>query len=99
MWKKILELTRPVNASIEALLRAAKPMGFDGRILTLGVFYRFHKERLEDGHHRRILEDIVATVLGTPARIVCVLTEPPVKEVVAEVSESGKPEKKEESVF
>lgn len=92
VWKKILETTRPINASIEALLRAAKPVGYDGRVLTLGVFYRFHKERLEDVTHRRILEDVVSSVLGTEARIVCVLTEPPVKKVVEEV-------KKEESVL
>lgn len=102
MWKKILELTRPINASIEALLRAARPVGYDGKTLTLGVFYRFHKERLEDGHHRRVLEEVVASVLGTPARIVCVLTEPPIKQVVEEVSAKGGSAsggKKEESVL
>lgn len=92
IWRKILELVRPINASIEALLRAARPVGYDGKTLTLGVFYRFHKERLEDGHHRRILEEVIASVLGTPARVICVLTEPPVKKVIEEV-------KKEEPVL
>ena len=76
VWRDILTKIRPINTSIEALLRAAKPMGFDGKVLTLNVYYRFHKERLEEVHHRRILEDVIAGVLGTPVRVVCTLTEP-----------------------
>lgn len=85
VWKTILAKIRPINTSIEALLRASKPLGFDGKVLTLGVFYRFHKERLEDGRNRKILEDVVNVVMGTPVKVVCTLTEPPVKKVVEEV--------------
>jgi len=81
VWTKILLAVKPINTSIEALLRAAKPLGFDGRVLTLSVFYRFHKERLEDTHHLRVLEEIVAGVLGCPTRIECLLAEPQAKQV------------------
>jgi len=84
IWKSILAHVRPINTSIEALLRAAKPIAFDGRVLTLGVYYRFHKERLEEGSHRRVLEEVVAEVLGNPIRILCTLTEPPQKAVPVE---------------
>ncbi len=84
VWKNILSLIKPINASIEALLRAARPVNYDGKILTLGVYYRFHKERLEDNQHRRVLEDIVAQVLKSPTRVICTLVEPPVKKVVEE---------------
>ena len=83
-WDKILAAAKPKNMSTEALLRAAKPLGFDGKFLKLGVFYRFHKERLEDGTHRRILEDIITDVFGTPVRIICTLSEAPPKKVVKE---------------
>jgi DNA polymerase-3 subunit gamma/tau len=79
IWKKILITIRPINTSVEALLRAARPIAYDGRNLTLGVFYRFHKERLEDVSHRKILEDVAAAILGNPVRVNCLLTEPPVK--------------------
>jgi DNA polymerase-3 subunit gamma/tau len=79
VWRTILAQVKPINTSIEALLRAARPLGFDGNTLTLGVYYRFHKERLEDGHHRRILEEVVAQVMGVPVRVFCTLTEPPTK--------------------
>ena len=81
VWTKILLAVKPINTSIEALLRAAKPLGFDGKVLTLSVFYRFHKERLEDTHHLRVLEEIVAGVLGCPTRIECLLAEPQAKQV------------------
>lgn len=79
VWKDILIKVRPINASIEALLRAARPMGLDGKNLRLGVYYRFHKERLEENGNKRILEDVVTEILGFPVRISCTLTEPPIK--------------------
>lgn len=81
IWRKILSTVKPINTSIEALLRAAKPLSFDGETLTLGVFYKFHKERLEDFHHRKILEEVVAQILGAPTKVVCRLTEPPIKKL------------------
>lgn len=83
-WKMILSLVKPVNASIEALLRASRPIGYDGKTLTLGVFYKFHKERLEDAQHRRILEEVIAKVLNSPTRVICTLVEPPPKKIVEE---------------
>ncbi len=85
VWKNILALVKPINASIEALLRAARPMTYDGKTLTLGVYYKFHKERLEDTRHRKILEDIVAKVLLAPTKVVCTLVEPPPRKIIEEV--------------
>jgi len=76
-WGQILTQIKPKNSSTEALLRAARPLGLDGSVLTLGVYYRFHKERLEANPHRDILEEVVEGVLGNRVRIVCTLTEPP----------------------
>ena len=87
IWKKILAQIRPKSASTEALLRAAKPINYDGEILTLGVFYRFHKERLEENLHRRILEDTIASILGNPVRVVCTLTKQLSKEPASEEKE------------
>jgi DNA polymerase-3 subunit gamma/tau len=81
VWKEILSKVRPINTSIEALLRAARPVNFEEGTLTLDVFYRFHKERLEDGRHRKILEEVVGAVLGAPTKVVCTLAEPPVRKI------------------
>jgi len=79
VWKTILTRVRPINTSIEALLRAARPVGYDGSNLILGVYYRFHKERLEEVSHRKVLEDVAASVIGCPIKVTCTLTDPPVK--------------------
>lgn len=81
MWRKILGELRPDNASTEALLRAAKPLDYDGNRLTLGVFYNFHKEKLEGHPHINLVEKVVEKVIGSPVRIKCLLTEPPQEQV------------------
>jgi len=76
VWKKVLGLIRPLNASTEALLRASKPLFINGNVLTLGVFYKFHKEHLESNAHRQILEETLSNILGLKIKVVCTLTEP-----------------------
>ena len=78
LWGNVLEMVKPRNTSTEALLKAAKPVSFDGKVLTLGVFYSFHKERLESQLHRRIVENICGDVFGSVVKIECILTEPEV---------------------
>jgi len=78
VWKQILVMTRNKNASTEALLRAARPANFDGKILTLGVFYKFHKEKLESIPHKVCLEDVLRETLKTDVRVECFLTQPEV---------------------
>ncbi len=84
IWKNILAAVRPINISIEGLLRSSKPINYDGKVLTLGVFYKFHKERLEDVHHRKIVEDVLEKILNSPTRIMCTIVEPPVKKIIEE---------------
>ena len=84
IWKTILAQVKPINASIEALLRSSRSINYDGKTLTLGVFYKFHKERLEDQRHKKILEDVIAQVLNSPTRVICTMVEPPVTEVIQE---------------
>ena len=87
MWQKILVAIKPLNSSTEALLRAAKPLGFDGDILTVGVFYSFHKEKLEENQHKMLLEDVCRDLLGNPVRISTMLTTPPAKKIIEEASQ------------
>jgi DNA polymerase-3 subunit gamma/tau len=81
VWNEILSLVKPVNFSTEALLRAARPVNYDGKTLTIGVYYEFHKERLDQLQHRKILEEVVMRVVGTPVRVNCKLVAPERKKV------------------
>ena len=75
LWLRILTQIRPKNTSTEALLRAARPINYDGKTLEIGVFYKFHKERLESNQHRILLEDVAAEILGNGTKVVCTLKE------------------------
>ncbi len=78
IWSQVLALLRPSHASTEALLRAAQPLDYDGKVLRLGVYYKFHKEHLESISHRTILEETLASFLGNTVKVICILTDPSV---------------------
>jgi len=85
VWSKVLTNMRGKNASIEALLRAAEPLGYDGKTLTLGVYYKFHKERLEVGPNRKTLETVLEQAFGKPVIVNCTLSQKPVQSVKNQV--------------
>jgi len=68
-WVEVLAAIRPLNHSLEALLRATKPVGFEGDWLILEVFYKFHKERLEVERYRQLVEEVASKVLVAPIRV------------------------------
>lgn len=72
-WPEILAQVRPLNHSVEALLRACRPIEINGQTLTLEVFYKFHKERLETEKCRQVVEEVAGQILGNPVRLNCVL--------------------------
>jgi DNA polymerase-3 subunit gamma/tau len=74
-WAEILTKIKPQNHSVEALLKATRIKDFQNGWLTLEVFYKFHKERLETEKCRRIVEETVGKVIGTPVKLKCILGE------------------------
>lgn len=74
-WSEILAATKPLNHSLVAFLRASKPVELNGDSLTLEVFYKFHKEKLEEKKNREILEKVVSGIMGRDIRIRFVLAE------------------------
>lgn len=73
IWPQILATVKKQNFSVEALLRSTRPAKFDGRTLTLEVFYRFHKDRLEDPKTERILVSALDNLLGRQVMVNCIL--------------------------
>jgi len=88
-WQKVLETMRPQNHSLEALLRATKPAGFDGKFLMLEVFYKFHKERLEAERYKRMVEQVVGEVMETPVSVRFYLGERVKKSVTSHVKDDN----------
>lgn len=90
-WREIMRQVKSKNHSAEALLRAARPKGFDGKVLEIDVFYQFHKERIEKEPYRAIVEGAASIILGGDVRLLCRLSSSKEKAIdlvnVTEVSE------------
>jgi hypothetical protein len=68
-WLDILKAVRPMNHSVEALLRSSRAVETSGHKLFIEVFYKFHKERLETEKCRRIVEECLENIFGFPIRV------------------------------
>lgn len=72
-WGNLLMTIKPFNHSVEAFLRASRPVSVNGKVLKLEVFYPFHKDRLEEAKNRKIVEDCINKVFGIGLCLECVL--------------------------
>lgn len=70
-WEELLRVLAPKNHSVAGLLRATRPIAVEDSRLIIEVFYKFHKEQLEQDAKRRLLEDTLNETLGlTTVRLV-----------------------------
>lgn len=72
-WPEILEKVKPLNHSLQAFLKASRPIKIEGEFLTLEVFYKFHKDQLESDRRRRMVEEVCCQVLNTPIKLKLIL--------------------------
>lgn len=68
-WAEIMQKVKPKNHSVEALLRACRPLSISGGFLNMEVYYKFHKDRLETEKCRSIVEETVAEVMGISLKL------------------------------
>jgi DNA polymerase III gamma/tau subunit len=68
-WQEFLNKVRPMNAHVVALLRSTKPLDYDGESLMLEVFYRFHKDKLEEPKIVRMLDAVLEEVMGKSIKL------------------------------
>lgn len=74
-WPQVLSAVKPYNHSLVALLRASRPKEIVSDTLTLEVFYKFHKEKLEERKNRDILEKVLSDIMGRTIKVKFVLAE------------------------
>jgi hypothetical protein len=63
-WAEMLSLVKPLNHSLEALLRSSRPAEAEGSRVTIEVFYKFHKDRLEQAKYREAIEDVLTKMFN-----------------------------------
>ena len=85
-WKKILAEVKPISLSIAGLLNSAKPLSFEDNRIKLGVYYQFHKDKLEETKTKKMLEDIALNIFGREVIIECCLAEAPAKRELTDVN-------------
>ncbi len=73
LWPRVLEALHTTNKTIEALLRSCEPRLADG-VVVLDFFYPYHRDKMEDARYRRVLEDVLARVLGQRLQVQCTYT-------------------------
>lgn len=72
-WEKIIQEIRPLNHSVEALLRSAQPREISDNLLTIEVFYKFHKGKLEDKAYKKLVEGVLKKVFGRSLKVCYIL--------------------------
>lgn len=74
-WSNVVALTKKENNSLAALLRDARPIAFDEDLITLGVKFKFHKDKISEINNIRLIEKFAEEVLGKKCKIVCQLSD------------------------
>ena len=75
-WKEFIQSLRGEgsNGNLDAFLRSAcEPMALEYDTLTLGFYYSFHKEKIEDPKYRHLVERKIKEVFGQPYKLKCIL--------------------------
>lgn len=84
-WNKVLTQVKPISASIAGLLQSAKLVSIQDKTLKLSVYYKFHKDKLEEAKTKKMLEDIAMSIFDEDIRIECLLAEAPAKVQLTDV--------------
>ncbi len=77
LWTKIVMSVRDRNTTLDALFRAALLVECSQKALTIGVYYRFHKEKLETTAIRSAFEVILSELFPEPVTVEYILLDPP----------------------
>lgn len=68
-WSAFLEEIKRRNASLSLSLSGSTPQLSEQGTISVAVRHAFHKERLEKPESRLTIEEALATIFGTPARL------------------------------
>lgn len=84
-WESVVASMRAKSPSLQAILRSGYLMRAENGEMVVGFLYEFHRNTFSDPKKRKLLEEVVADVLGMPYHVTCVRT---TREEVAALSGS-----------
>ncbi len=74
-WDELLTAIRPHSRMVEALLKDCIPIAAEENVVTLGFFYPFHRERVEEPKNKSLVTAMMERVLGTRVQVRCVMVD------------------------
>ena len=74
-WGEFLGKVKPINSHVTALLRSSRPTEVLDDKLTIEVFYRFHKQKLEEPKIISMLEKTLSEIAGRKTSLKFVLAQ------------------------
>jgi DNA polymerase-3 subunit gamma/tau len=84
-WSDFVKTLRGVGSSgnLDAFLRSAcEPLDVEGDTLVLAFYHSFHKEKIEDAKYRRMVENKLSQMFGTPNKVRCIIRPEPKQQAV-----------------
>ncbi|MBI2853459.1 MAG: DNA polymerase III subunit gamma/tau [Chloroflexi bacterium] len=72
-WNKVLVAVKAVNKNIAVRLQDCEPISIENGVAVLGFGHSFHKDKIEEPEHRKLVEDTLSKVMGSPYKINCTL--------------------------
>lgn len=85
-WAKLISAVKSQSISIGGLLNSAHVVELNDKYLKLGVYYKFHKDKLEEAKTLKMIEDACLNVLGSNTKIEFCLSEAPARQQLTEVN-------------
>lgn len=77
IWPAVVREMKAYNPQLQALLRNVHPIDVQAENVVLKADFKFHKEKVEQPQHRRLLEDIISKHVGHQVIITCTLDAEP----------------------
>jgi DNA polymerase-3 subunit gamma/tau len=75
LWQAVVLETKKSNTSLAALLRDSRPIVIENDLMTLGVKFKFHNDKISEIKNLAVLEEAIARVMGKKIRIKCQVTD------------------------
>jgi hypothetical protein len=73
-WESVVASMRAKSPSLQAILRSGYLLRAADGELVVGFMYEFHRNAFTEPKKRKVLEEVVADVMGVPYRVTCVRT-------------------------
>lgn len=76
-WQSFVTQVAQTNFSLATLLKSAQPISGETGKITLGVYYKFHQEQLQQPKFTQQLNALISNTYGGPVHIQCILSTQP----------------------